>query len=363
MPRKESHLNAAELGSLQISKLIFHVHDPREPAGSQLKLLSAEVPLARASYGKFFTERLQAASRGTQFKFDGEHLPTRDLCAELARTPAEFVEKSQQIATAFSQHHRGRQMAAGVIIIALAQVQVEGRRLPLVFILKVDHRPALSYALRGDPGDVSATVTHIADALVEDRASVQRSALIDVSDHFAWDVLASERNEGTAPDLREFFRAFLSVVLREEASVLTRKAFSAAVGWAKDLSEDDLPSGESWPRYKERATQYMKDHAEFDTAEFISMVVRDDQPERKARLSESLRLVLVERGIEGQVFATRADSLPDSQRRTKITTAEGVSIVYSGAQDAHRIEVRDDPENGPGAKTITIRTRSISEHN
>lgn len=361
MPAKESHLSSTELESLRLTRIIFHVWNPvHDPV---LTLLDAEVALGSGTYGPFFEERLRAASRGTQFVFVGEHRPTYELCQNLIQQQADFVLVSKQLAEAFSSHHRGRQMAAGVIIVALAQVTTSVGTLPLVFILKLDHRPVLTYRLTHGSGDVRAQIQHILDALVEDKAAVQRSALIDVSDHFAWDVLAAERNEGAAPELRQFFRAFLSVEPREEAGVLTRRAISTVSQWAKSLTEDDLPEGEGRGRYRERAMQYMLDHADFDTDEFVSTVVRDDLPERRDRVKAALREQLREKGVEGQIFQTRPQSVAPAERRTRMVTDVGVQIIFEGDRETHRIEVLDDPEHGAGAKKIVIRARHLTENN
>lgn len=359
MPAKESHLSGSELDSLRLTRMIFHVWNPlHDPV---LTLLDAELMMEEGSYIPFFEDRLRAASRGTQFVFSGDHRPTFELCRELTQPQAEFVPLSKQLASAFSSHHRGRQMAAGVIIVALAQVTTNAGVLPLVFVLKLDHRPVVTYRLTHGAGDVRAQIQHIIDALVEDKAAVQRSALIDVSDHFSWDVLASERNEGTAPELRQFFKAFLSVEPREDASVLTRRAISTVTQWAKSLPPDELPDGESWGRYKERAVQYMLDHAEFDTDEFIGTVVRDEDPARRDRVKAALREQLREKGVDGQVFPTKPQSVALSERRTRIVTDVGVQIIFEGDRETHRVEVLDDPEHGPGAKKIVIRARRLTE--
>ncbi|MFK2890819.1 nucleoid-associated protein [Dyella flagellata] len=358
---KESQLSTSELSSLRVRRLIFHVYDPRLPE-EKLQCLDAEVTLDGTTTAVFFEERLRAASQGTQFVFAGEHQPVRGLCERLTTAAGEYVELSKEIADAFSKHHRGRQMAAGVIIVALATVETGGRMLPLVFILKLDHKPAMTYSLAQDEeGDTTAQIQRIVNALVEDKAAVQRSALIDISDQYAWDVLASERNEGAAPELRHFFRAFLSVVPREDASVLTRKAVTAVSAWAKEVARTELPPDESWRRYQERAAQYMKDHAEFDTDDFIKAVVRDEDRERKTRASASLRERLRDQGIAGQEFPTKPASLPNKLKRTQLVTEEGVRIIYEGDQGAGRIEVQDDPEHGNQAKRIVIRTSRITE--
>jgi len=252
-------------------------------------------------------------------------------------------------------------MASGVIIVSLATVMVRGAELQLVFILKVDHRPAISYKLMKSKVDVKATMEGIATALVEDRAAVQRSALVDVSTTYAWDVLAAERNEGAAPELKIFFKAFLGVKPREDDHVLTRRAVSSVSVWAKSVSVQDRPEGEVWQRYRERATQYLKTHEKFNSEEFISTVVKDADNERRHRMQGALREYLREQGIEGQEFESKPGSLTTEMRRTKLSTAEGVELTYEGDQSAHRIEIEDDPEYGDGAKIIKIRTRQLIE--
>jgi len=358
MPAKQSHLSAAELQTLRLTRVIFHVWNPvHDPV---LTLLDVEVSLGSGSYGPFFEERLRAASRGSQFTFSGEHRPTYELCCRLVEQTDDFVPVSKELATAFSSHHRGRQMAAGVIIIALAEVTTDDGALPLVFILKLDHRPVLTYSLTQGVGDIRAQIDHVLDALVEDKAAVQRSALIDVSQHFAWDVLAAERNEGIAPELRQFFKAFLSVEPREDASLLTRRAVNTVTTWARSLSHDDMPEGQVAAEYRGRAFQFMLDHADFDSDEFINTVVRDENTERRERVKASLREQLRERGIEGQVFPTRPNSVPLAERRTKIVTDAGVQIIFEGDRATHRVEVKDDPEHGPGAKMVIVRARSLT---
>ncbi|WP_080932962.1 nucleoid-associated protein [Xanthomonas albilineans] len=358
MPAKQSHLSAAELETLRLTRVIFHVLNPaQDPV---LTLLDVEVSLGSGTYGPFFEERLRAASQGTQFRFSGEHRPTYELCRKLVEERADFVPVSKELATAFSSHHRGRQMAAGVIIIALAEVGTTEGTLPLVFILKLDHRPVLTYSLTQGSGDVSAHIAHVLDALVEDKAAVQRSALIDVSQHFLWDVLAAERNEGNAPELRQFFRAFLSVEPREDASLLTRRAVSTVCTWARSLSSDDMPEGEVPGEYRGRAVQFMLDHADFDSDEFINTVVRDEDHERRERVKRSLRERLRESGIDGQVFQTRPNSVPAAERRTKMVTDAGVQIIFEGDRATHRVEIQNDPEHGPNAKKIIIRARTLT---
>lgn len=359
MAAKESQLTDNELNSLRLESLIFHVWDPKRE-NDKLRFLDSEIDLDTGEYRSFFLERLRDASRGTQYVFAGKKQSTRELCDELIATPDLLVEHSQKMSEAFVSYHRGRQMAAGVIVVALARVTSGDDILPLVFILKLDHRPALTYTLRTDrKGDVSARVRQIADALVEDRAAVQRSALITRSDKFLWDVLASERNEGPTPSLRHFFKNFLSVELRETASELTRKAVSTVNTWANDLSAEDFAEEESARRFRERAAQYMQSFGQFDTAQFAEMVVRDDDVERKARVMRSLTHRLAEVGVAGQSFDTKPKSLPKTLSSTTLVTAEGVRISYDGDQSSRRVEVQDDPEHGVGAKKIIIRSREI----
>lgn len=358
---KESQLSERELASLRLTRFIFHVWNPNNEA-QKLRCLDTELTMDGGDTQAFFEARLRDAAKGTQFVFSGTHLPVKNLCQRVIDDSSSFVAVSKELTEAFTSHHRGRRMAAGVIIIAMAQVEVQDAIRPLVFILKVDHKPAMTYTLAtGQSGDTTASMQHILDALVEDKAAVQRSAIVDVSPHYAWDVLAAERNEGAAPELREFFKAFLGVEPREDASVLTRRTVTAVSTWAKGLAEEDRPEDEPWRRYRERATQYMRVHTEFETEAFLEMVVRDEDANRKARASHSLREHLREQGIAGQRFAAKPGSLHASVRKTKLVTFEGVTVTYEGDRWAARLEVIDDPQNGAGAKQIVIRTQHIEE--
>jgi len=361
MSGKISQLSSSELASLSISKLIFHVlvqSNEDEP----LQYLDAPLSLT-PSQRDFFVERLRQAASGTQYIFTGIKQPLRDLCEELVQHPSDFVENTKAIAESFSRHHRGRQMAPGVIVVATATVTTEGKTIPLVFILKMDHQKAMTYNLKLGHDGVTAQMQEYADALVQDKAAVQRHALIDLSDTFAWDVLASERSEGTTPNLKNFFKAFLGVELREDPSVLTRRTFDVVKMWTRQLPLEDRPDDEDPGRYHERAIQYLKDNDTFSAENFINTVVRDPDGERKARASALLNEMLAEHGVSGQTFEPMPESIRKSLRETRMTTDEGVEISYEGARENARIEIRPDPDGGPHAVIITIHTSHLAEKN
>ncbi|QDE41381.1 nucleoid-associated protein [Luteibacter pinisoli] len=362
MAGKVSQLSAAELNSLQIQQLVFHVLEPGNEAET-VRYLDEPLQLS-VSQRSFFLERLQQAASGTQYVFSGRVQTLRGICSEMLEHQRSFIDASKDIAAAFSEHHRGRQMAPGVVVIAIATVEVDGSHTPLVFILKMDHQRAMTYNLRAGAAGTVANMREYADALVQDKAAVQRHALIDLSDTFAWDVLAAERNEGTTPNLKNFFKAFLGVELREDASVLTRRTFDVLRQWTLGLTDDDKPQDEDRQRYHERAIQYFKDRDAFDSESFVEAVVVDPgSPERRQRVRESLSNALGEAGIQGQEFAPMPESIRKSVRTTRISTDEGVEIRYEGAQENARVTIEDDPEGNPGSKIITIRTNHITEKN
>jgi hypothetical protein len=106
-----------------------------------------------------------------------------------------------------------------------------------------------------------------------------------------------------------------------------------------------------------RAFNYLNDHDQFDTDAFIDAVVRDQDVERKASLSNALKEELVQAGIAGQRFAPKPGSIPKRQSKQVYQTAEGVMISFEGDKDAVGLSIETKPDGG---KIITIETNQLN---
>lgn len=357
MTARTSHLSASELATLDITHFIFHVIEPG--ASDPVQLLDEAIDLSPRQR-QFFLDRLREAARGTQYAFD-DRSEMRELCETLvARPNVAFVETSQAIAGLFAKYHHDRRMLPGVVVLALARIAVSAnahRR--LLFVLKIDHRPVLQYRLSSSAGRRTARIAEVTNALVESKTAIQKSALIDVSDRFEWDILAAERYE-SGPELTDYFRRFLSAHVREQPSELTRRAIATVRKWARQLDADDKPESEDAAAYAERAMRYLGHTAVFDTEEFVAAVVTDSDRQRRAAARASLEEALAAVGVAGQHFEPQPGSVAAGVRRTVLRTLEGVQIAYEGPREDVGLAVVDDPDH-QGRKRILISTAGIRD--
>lgn len=349
---KASVLNNLQLEHLEIEHFIFHVILP-ERKENPVEPLN-EVVLT-ASQKEFFTARLKESAQGTQFVFleNADHL--KGKCVDLLADPTQLVTVSRQLAVDFAGRHKGN-MAAGVFVIAIAKtILSEHTPISFIFISKLDNKLVYQYFLEESNGGIRARMEEVTNTLVEDKSAIQKSALINISDSFAWDVLAWERRGKADGDLTDYFKGFLGVKLREHASELTRRAVSTVRQWAKTIILDDLPPGESQHTIRQRAAQYMKDRDSFDTDEFINAVIRDEDVNRKQRLSVSLREKLSDEGICGQKFIPQPNSLSKKVQRLVYETVEGVRIELPRPQEDCGVTI----EQSDSGTTIIIKTSKL----
>lgn len=348
----EGVLSDTQRESLEIVEFIFHIIQP-DADGNQEVVFLDEVQL-QSKQKTFFLDRLRDVAEGTQYVFKPDSVHLKEKCEQLVEQSGRFTELSRHITSDFAERHKG-QMAAGVFVVATVKYLAAANDWKkLVFLVKMDKRPSFSYSYKELEGKRVAVVEEIENSLNETKSAIQKCALIDVSDRFAWDVLAFDRTKRIG--LSDYFRGFLGVTERQQDSVLTRSAHGAVRQWAKKLPKDDLPPGEDANTYAGRSLNYLNDHDIFDTEAYLNAVVRDDDERRKSELINDLRQQLAEAGVVGQRFKPKPDSLPQKARKQIYQTAEGVVITYEGDNEAVGITI----ENVEGGrKLIKILTNRL----
>ena len=274
-------------------------------------------------------------------------------CRRILRYRELFVPESKELAFDFFDQHKGN-VSDGAFVIAVFSIQIENERIQMVAMLKIDNQRVLQYSVRSENGEKVADISEILNSFVESKAALQKCAVVDVSDSFDWEVLAHERRKTSG--IADYFRLFLNITELETASNLTRMAIGTVGRWSQLLASE-LP--ESGRAYRTRAINYMDSADSFDTDTFVDLVVKDEDPERKASLVSSLREQLVERGVAGQQFAPHPNSIDDRDRRNKIKTEEGVSIVWQGSPDAVGLSL--PAPDAAGVSVITLRTQGWNE--
>jgi len=347
MPKESSLSNEAK-SSVVIEKFIFHVVIKGEDEPRTMTRVDLE-PNQRA----FFCQRIADSAEGTQFKFRENDMGTALRCERIIKDPEEhFLSESISLATDFQEEHKGN-VTDGAFIVALFTIEIGGQRVPMVAMIKMDHSRVLEYKIRQEAGGSVAKINEILNSFVESKAAVQKCAIVDVGDTFDWDVLAFEKRKRVG--IADYFRVFLKVKEADNASNLTRKAVTTTSTWARSHA-GDLPE---LPRYyKDRAIQYLEMHDHFDTDDFITAVVKDDDEERKARLMEGLHEELSVTGVAGQRFSPKPASIPDAEKRNKIVTDKNVQVIWSGNEEAAGISFGKPDDQG--IMDIHIRTKSSS---
>lgn len=349
----EGVLSQVQRDSLEIVDFIFHIIQPDADEENRVVFLD-EVQLQEKQRA-FFLARLREIAEGTQYLFKPDAVHLKEKCQEVINAPGRFIELSRQITRDFSERHEG-QMSPGVFVIAtVSYLAAAHNPQKLIFLVKMDKRPSFSYSYREENGRRIAVVTEIENALNETKTAIQKCALIDVSDVFAWDVLAFDRVR--KPLLSDYYKAFLGVVERMEDSALTRQAHGVVKKWARNLPAETVPPGEDAHSYAGRSLNYLKDHDLFDTNDYLNAVVRDENAERKAEMLELLREELARAGVAGQQFRPRPESLGSKDKKQVYQTAEGVTIIYEGDRAAAGLRIEDA---GEGRSRIVIETNRLA---
>lgn len=348
----EGVLTQAQRDSLLIDNFIFHIIEPDADESDRVIWLD-EVQL-QPRQKDFFLARLREVAEGTQYVFMPDAVHLKEKCEQLVVEPDRFIEISRHVTTDFASRHLG-QMSAGVFIVSVVKYLLAPHNWQqLVFLVKMDKQPAFTYNYEDRGGRRVAVVEEVPNSLNDNRNSVQKSALIDASGKFSWNVLAFDRVK--KPGLGDYFRGFLGVTERQQDAVLTRTAHSRVRKWAKSLPSNMLPPGEDMNTFSGRSLNYLGDHDTFDTDEYMNAVVRDDDVDRKAVLIGSLREALAEAGVAGQQFRPQPGSLSDRERKQVYKTSEGVTIVFEGTPEAAGLNIE---QLGNGRARIMIETNQL----
>jgi hypothetical protein len=361
MAKNESVLLTWQRDGLEIENFIFHIIAPDDPNSVDGVVPLDEVTLSEGQK-QFFLERLKETSTGNKYLFLPDSVVLPSFCKALLTAGEKFVEVSRQITADFAGRHKNN-MSTGVFVIAEVSVPLQnGKKGKLVYLVKLDHKKTLTVSYKDVGGVRKAVMDELPNALTESKSAVQKSALIDVDDLFAWDVLAWDKyGAERATKLSEYFEGFLGVGIHGTPAGLTTAAVKAIRTCILSMLPEELPEEFDRIVAKDRALAYLSGTAEFDTDTFVDSIVRREDAEQAPGLRAKLIDALGEAGVAGQRFTPEVKSLTRAQRKTVYKAAEGVSIQYEDGAGESIVEVKwADEVAKSGAATIIIRTRNLT---
>ncbi len=342
--KRESVLTESDKDTIEIVKFIFHIIIEKEQKPIYLKEVNLNL-----EQRKFFKDRLIAVAQGIRHIFpDKANSSTYNYCKDIVDDNSHFLRLSKKITASFKEHHKGN-TADGVFVVSLVKIR---NNPAFIFLLKIDNRLVYQYKINND----RATLRKITDTFVEDTKAIQKMALISLSDTYAWEALAFERN---SVSIKKYFRDFLGVVEKDDIYELTTKSLRASTSWANQnrnlLNETDVASN-----YKQRAINYLTSHTTFDSDEFINSVIFDENEERKTRAIASFKEFLQLLGIYGQTYRISQKALTKGNVKHTTITAEGLTLTWTG--DPARVNLTLPKDRGEdGMYHIVIKTNNIEE--
>lgn len=351
-----SQLNAESRESLTIHKFIYHTIEPKKE-GSSVSLLT-EVVLDD-SQRLFFKDIIVQSAQGTRFKFvDADNSPFVRECIRVISSPEEFLDASGQLVIQFATAHDKR-MAAGVVIVALVSMLVGGRAQYFVSLLKVDYARVMEQK-RDAQEPTKVTLREITDSLSENKADIQKRALIDVQGIFPWDVIAVERSKsGQVVDTDQavgvHFKKFLSVALMHNDSTYTKNTVSAINAWAKTQPEIDPIEA----RAKAVAFLDANDGQVVNLDSIREVVCATEDAVTNQKLVNSFDSFMDSHELTGVSFVSRKGSITQAERKSKMKTNNGVEVIWYGSKEAAQItEITSD-----GRTIITIIADELTYEN
>lgn len=364
-------LNPTIIESLQIENFIYHVirHDLEDPS------FNDEVTLEQEQK-EFFERQIRQACEGTQFLFaNPEDNSCRLDCLDILGDISTLVPKSRILTQRFFSAHN-RTMSDGIFIVAVVSVLVGDQRQTLLSFLKIDFTTVYQQMRNEVNGRHIVSLTRIMDSLADTPRALQKWAILDPESEFAWDVIALQRGKtekvkDTNEAISDYFRNFLQVIVRDNPSSLTKKTVKSTSDWSRDIA-GLLPSHVKHTDIKARSVSYFDSHEQFDTDDYVNHVLstfippelkeedlspeehqrKQDYLRQQAECRDSLCEMLRVKEISGQIFECRPNSIPTTNRKSKLVTDEDVSIFFKGELNDNNITITEDN----GEKVITIRT-------
>lgn len=338
-----SYLIDGEGDALSITRMILHVvgEGGFEPQ-SEMEAVEQE---------PFFLARIRDIDASGLFTFDAAS-PTKATIGQVAQGTVTFEEGAQSLARDFASRHGGASVDGVLFMFELSSNQPDT---VLYSIIKYDYREAIE---RTDD-DGQSHLRRIVEAFVADRRALQKSCLVRVVGGVVSDELAAQDRMGRAPDLTDYFAAFLSV-RRSRTDAELNKSLTDALRAVFIDRREDLPNRDPSAALI-AAKEALRQRQTIDNAAVLEAVLvacgdpqeADVRGAFEATVNRKLRVAK----LTGVQFAPDPQILRRAARK-RIQTVEGVTIEYPS--DLEGVRVRS-AATANGGQTITIETDRVED--
>lgn len=335
-------IDVVEQDAITIDRMIFHIVGAHLATPDLLEEIGDITP-----YADFFAERLEAALRGSAYRF--RHASTlRDKVKEALENPgAKFVETSHVLARRFQELYEiDRRLSPGALMFFLFH---SGRE-QLAAVLKFDDTRVIAYHTEVRAGRKHPILQDLMHTFVQERTAMQKSAIIRMEDE-GGQLICTDRN-GQHGDLTDRFRDYLDARRELSHADMTKRLFDAIMATGKACA-DELPQ-EVRGQLRSRARQALDRMQGYDPdrrAELVNAVFGG--LDENAKVHEKFSSELKKRKIRDEPIRFDTAQLPTTTRRIRETT-EGVMVIYKPEDvEAGNVTFGDAPG---GRKRIVIET-------
>ncbi|MCS0497895.1 TetR/AcrR family transcriptional regulator C-terminal ligand-binding domain-containing protein [Ancylobacter sp. MQZ15Z-1] len=331
-----------ELVNLRINKMTLHVvSKSREEFVAQ-----PELDLSGVDHLDFFLARLVDAALDSVHEFKAGS-DAKATIEKIASGSVRFETGAQELTRRFDNVHPQTATAGAFFVFELI---VEDPTVRLYGMMKYDYRQAVElYEKQG-----RNALRQIVQAFVQEKGAIQKSAIVRTRDGVVEEALSARDRMGRAPDLTDYFEAFLDVKRERNNAQLSedlRGALRSVVEGLRDhLPNRDVPAA---LRAVKEALQGREEVDEAAVREAMLVAAgRPHEEEVRAAVERAVARQLKAKKLNGVAFKPDASVLRTAARR-RIRTAEGVIVEFPGDQENKTVRRQFLPDGGA---TITVQT-------
>ena len=338
-----SYFLDGESDALQIEKMILHVVG----AGD----FEPQAEMEDVEQEPFFLARIREIDASGLFSFDDDS-QTKRTVGEIAQGTISFEEGAQRLARDFAGRHSGASSDGALFMFELTSNSTNNT---LYSIFKYDYREVLE---RTDE-DGQSHLRRIVEAFVADKRALQKSCLIRVQDGLVSGEVAAQDRMGRAPDLTDYFAAFLNV-RRARNDVELNRSLTDALREVFTDRRADLPNRDAAAALR-AAKEALGQRQRIDNAAVLEAVLvaagNPAEPDLISTFESTVGRKLRKAKLTGVEFPPDQQVLRRAARK-RIQTVEGVTLEYPSDLEGVRVRSVSGPN---GSRTITIDTAKVED--